>query len=355
MKNLNKVGVKELRSDNGIEFRNHKLGEFNDEKGISQNFSSLFTPKQNGIDERRNITLIEAARTLLNNAKISKQFWREAVNTACYTQNRSIIVKRHGKITYYVFKGRSPDISYFYMFGCPMHIYNHRDYLGKFDKKADDGFFLCYSPVAKAFKDDEAISQSSTEGDAINFNENISFLDVEFLEPRSKVTQCPSNIEYFSNILAYENTTPTESPILQDFVSPKDPPKFIEVDDYLALNEFDQPESVDYLESTETQDNVIIDLISDIQPSPITIPASADVIFQTLVPQDKWLREKHIELVNIIGEPLAGIITRSRFRDLDAASTHKCVYVNFLSEMEPKKLIEALEEGWIIAMQEELN
>ncbi|GKA19931.1 retrovirus-related pol polyprotein from transposon TNT 1-94 [Tanacetum coccineum] len=61
-------------------------------------------------------------------------------------------------------------------------------------------------------------------------------------------------------------------------------------------------------------------------------------------------------MVNIIGKPLAGITTRSRVRDSDVASSHECMYVNFLSEMEPKKLIEALEkEGWIIAMQEELN
>ncbi|GJR52695.1 retrovirus-related pol polyprotein from transposon TNT 1-94 [Tanacetum coccineum] len=60
--------------------------------------------------------------------------------------------------------------------------------------------------------------------------------------------------------------------------------------------------------------------------------------------------------VNIIGEPLAGITTRSRVRDSEVALAHECLYVNFLSEMEPKKLTEALEEeGWIIAMQEELN
>ncbi|GJR26772.1 hypothetical protein Tco_1103004 [Tanacetum coccineum] len=83
---------------------------------------------------------------------------------------------------------------------------------------------------------------------------------------------------------------------------------------------------------------------------------SADVILQTPVPKDRWSREKHIKLVNIIGKPLAGITTRSRIRDSDAASASKCLYVNFFSEMEPKKLIEALkEEGWIIAMQEKLN
>ncbi|GJY52811.1 retrovirus-related pol polyprotein from transposon TNT 1-94 [Tanacetum coccineum] len=151
MENLNEVRVKELRSDNGTEFRNHKREEFCDEKGISQNFSSPCTPEQNDVAERRNRTLIKAARTMLNSANLPKQFWREAVNTACYTQNRSIIMKRHRNTSYDLFRGRSPDISYFHVFGCPVHIHNHMDHLRKFDEKADDGFFLGYSLVAKAF------------------------------------------------------------------------------------------------------------------------------------------------------------------------------------------------------------
>ncbi|GJS75938.1 retrovirus-related pol polyprotein from transposon TNT 1-94 [Tanacetum coccineum] len=245
-------------------------------------------------------------------------------------------MKRHGKTSYDVFRGRSPDISYFDVFGCPIHIHNHKDHLGKFDEKADDGFFLGYSPVAKAFRvfnirrqemeeivhvtfseDDEAISQSSTEGDAIIFNENRSFLDDEFLKPRSKVTQCLSNTEYFPYISSYNNATPSDSPILYVSVASKDPPEFTEADNHRALTE---------------------------------------VILQTYVPQDRWSREKHIELVNIIGEPLAGVTTRSKIKDSDVALASECLYVNFLSKMEPKKLIEALEkEGWIIAMKEELN
>ncbi|GJZ74072.1 retrovirus-related pol polyprotein from transposon TNT 1-94 [Tanacetum coccineum] len=261
MESLNEVRVKELRSDNGTEFRNHKLEEFCDEKGISHNFSSPCTPKQNGVVERRNRTLIESARTMLNGAKLPKQFWGEAVNTACCTQNRSIIVKRHEKTSYNMFRGRSPDISYFYMFGCLVHIHNHKDHLGKFDKKTDDGFFRGYSPVAKAFRvfnikrqemketvhvtfseDDEAISQSRTEGNAINFNENRSFPDDEFLKLRSEVTQCPGNTEYFPYIPAYENTTPSESPILHESVISEDPPEFTKADNHLALNEPDQTE-----------------------------------------------------------------------------------------------------------------
>ncbi|GKC39075.1 retrovirus-related pol polyprotein from transposon TNT 1-94, partial [Tanacetum coccineum] len=268
------------------ESNKHKLEDFCNEKGISQNFLSPCTPEQNGVAERRNRTLIEAARTMLNYAKLPKQFWGEVVNTTCYTLNRSIIVKRHGKTTYDVFKGRSHDISYFHVFGCPVNIHNHIDHLGKFDEKANDGFFL--------------------EGDAINFNKNRSFHDDEFLEPRSKVTQCLGNIDYFPYILAYDhlptnnttipenNITPADSPIPQDSVSPKEPLEFT--------------------------NNVINEPISDVQPSPTTISPSAEVNCHPPVPQDRWSKEKHIELVNII------------------------------------EAIKALEEeGWIIAMQEKLN
>ncbi|GKB34254.1 retrovirus-related pol polyprotein from transposon TNT 1-94, partial [Tanacetum coccineum] len=158
----------------------------------------------------------------------------------------------------------------------------------------------------------------------------------------SKVTQCLGNIDYFPCILAYDhlptnnttipenNITPADSPIPQDSVSPKEPLEFT--------------------------NNVINEPISDVQPSPTTISPSAEVNCHPPVPQDRWSKEKHIELVNIIGEPLAGVTTKSGVRDSKAASAHECLYVNFLSKIEPKKPIESLEEeGWIIDMQEELN
>nr|GEX23222.1 hypothetical protein [Tanacetum cinerariifolium] len=74
------------------------------------------------------------------------------VRISCYTQNRSIIVIRHDKTLYEIFKETSPDISYFHVFGCPVFIHNHKDHLGKFDAKADDGYFLGYSFVSKAIR-----------------------------------------------------------------------------------------------------------------------------------------------------------------------------------------------------------
>ncbi|GJU75182.1 retrovirus-related pol polyprotein from transposon TNT 1-94 [Tanacetum coccineum] len=79
------------------------LVNFCDENRISQNFSSPYTPEQNGVAKRKNRTLIEATRTMLSGSVFSKQYWTEAVATACYTQNRSTIVKRHLKTPYEIF------------------------------------------------------------------------------------------------------------------------------------------------------------------------------------------------------------------------------------------------------------
>ncbi|GJV25487.1 retrovirus-related pol polyprotein from transposon TNT 1-94 [Tanacetum coccineum] len=91
--------------------RNSILVNFCDEKGISQNFSSPYTPEQNGVVERKNRTLIEAARTMLSGSVFSKQYWTEAVATARYTQNRSTIVKRHLKTPYKNFLVLETEVS----------------------------------------------------------------------------------------------------------------------------------------------------------------------------------------------------------------------------------------------------
>ncbi|GJU56194.1 retrovirus-related pol polyprotein from transposon TNT 1-94 [Tanacetum coccineum] len=118
---------------------NSILVNFCDERGISQNFSSPYTHEQNGVAVRKNRTFIESARTMLSGSVLSKQYWTEAVAIACYTQNRSTIIKRYLKTPYEIFHGRIPNSDFLHVFGCPVYIHNHKDYLGKFDEKADDG------------------------------------------------------------------------------------------------------------------------------------------------------------------------------------------------------------------------
>ncbi|GKA24600.1 putative ribonuclease H-like domain-containing protein [Tanacetum coccineum] len=89
---------------------------------------------KNGVAERRNRILIEAARTMLADSKLPTTFWAEAVNNAWY--NRVLVVKRHNKTPYELFHGRTPTLSFMRPFGSPVTILNTIDHLGKFDGKA---------------------------------------------------------------------------------------------------------------------------------------------------------------------------------------------------------------------------
>ncbi|GJS32060.1 putative ribonuclease H-like domain-containing protein [Tanacetum coccineum] len=144
--------VKAIRSDNGTEFKNSVMNQFCEMKGIKREFSVARTPQQNGVAERRNRTLIEAARTMLVDSKLPTTFWAEAVNTACYVLNRVLVIKPHNKTPYELIRGRTPLIDFMKPFGYPVTILNTRDNLGKFDGKADEGFFVGYSMVSKAMR-----------------------------------------------------------------------------------------------------------------------------------------------------------------------------------------------------------
>ncbi|KAJ9562067.1 hypothetical protein OSB04_007227 [Centaurea solstitialis] len=175
MEKYNQITVRSIRSDHGTELKNSVLDEFLVIKGISQNFSSVRTPQQNGAAERTNCTLIEAARSMLIEAHLLIQFWAEAVNTACYTQNRSMIVKRFKKTAYELIRGRKPNIEYFHIFGCNCYIKNDRDVLGKFDAKADDGFLVGYSTISKAYRVFNKRRQTIEETIHVKFDESNPF------------------------------------------------------------------------------------------------------------------------------------------------------------------------------------
>ncbi|GKA59461.1 ribonuclease H-like domain-containing protein, partial [Tanacetum coccineum] len=164
--------VKTIRCDNGTEFKNRIMNEFCEMKGIRREFSVARTPQQNGVAERKNRTLIEAARTMLADSKLPTTFWAEAVNTACYVQNRVLVIKPHNKTPYELFLGRKPALSFMRPFGCPVTILNTLDHLGKFDGKSDDGFFVGYSINSKAFRVFNTRTRFVEENLHINFLEN---------------------------------------------------------------------------------------------------------------------------------------------------------------------------------------
>ncbi|GJT75157.1 putative ribonuclease H-like domain-containing protein [Tanacetum coccineum] len=148
---LNKK-VKAIRCDNGTEFKNSKLIELCGSKGIKQDYSNARTLQQNGVAERKNRTLIEAARTMLADSKFPTMFWTEAVSTACYVLNRVLVTRPHNKTPYELLSGKVPNISHLKPFGCHVTILNTSDHLGKFEGKADEGFIVGYAAHSKAYR-----------------------------------------------------------------------------------------------------------------------------------------------------------------------------------------------------------
>ncbi|GJV33567.1 putative ribonuclease H-like domain-containing protein [Tanacetum coccineum] len=130
IENLIDLKMKVIRFDNGIEFKNRVMNQLCEMKGIKREYSVARTPQQNRVAERKNRTLIEAARTMLANLKLPTIFWAEAVNTACYVKNRVLVIKPQNKTPYELFLGRKLALSFMRPFGCPVTILNTIDHLG---------------------------------------------------------------------------------------------------------------------------------------------------------------------------------------------------------------------------------
>jgi transposase InsO family protein len=114
--------VKKIRSDNGSEFKNLQVDEYLEEEGIKYEFSAPYTPQQTGVVERKNRTLIDMARKMLGEYKTPKQFWSEAVNTACHAINRLYLHRLLKKTSYELVTGNKPSVSYFHVFGSKCYI-----------------------------------------------------------------------------------------------------------------------------------------------------------------------------------------------------------------------------------------
>nr|GEV27930.1 hypothetical protein [Tanacetum cinerariifolium] len=147
-----------IRTDNDTEFKNQVLKEYFDTVGISHQMSSVRTPQQNGVVESRNRTLVEAARTMLIFSRAPLFLWDEAIATACFTQNRSIIHRRFNKTPYELINSRKPDISFLYVFGALCYPKNDREGIRKLGAKGDIGLDLTYAPST-------ITTQQPTEGE----------------------------------------------------------------------------------------------------------------------------------------------------------------------------------------------
>nr|GEY04305.1 putative ribonuclease H-like domain-containing protein [Tanacetum cinerariifolium] len=165
-------------------------------KDIRREFSNARTLQQNGVAERRNRTLIEAARTMLADAKIPVTFWAEAVNTTCYVQNRVLVNKSQNKTPYELFNSRIPAIRFLRPFGCHVMILNTLDRLRKFDAKGDEGYFVGYSLSSKAFR----VFNKRTK--KVEENLHVDFLENKLIE-KGDVPSWLFNIDTLTNSMNY--------------------------------------------------------------------------------------------------------------------------------------------------------
>nr|GEX18495.1 retrovirus-related Pol polyprotein from transposon TNT 1-94 [Tanacetum cinerariifolium] len=141
-----------VRTDNETEFKNHVLKEYFDSVGITHETYSTKTPQQNGVIEHKDRTLVETARTMLIFSHALLFLWAEAIATACYTQNHSIIHRRFNKTPYELIQGRKPNISYLYVFGALCYLKNDHEDIGKLGAKGNIGFFIGYSANSVAYR-----------------------------------------------------------------------------------------------------------------------------------------------------------------------------------------------------------
>jgi transposase InsO family protein len=145
--------IKKIRSDNGTEFKNSQIeGFLEEEEGIKHEFSSPYTPQQNGVVERKNRTILDMARTMLDEYKIPDQFWAEVINTACYSSNRLYLHRILKKTSYELLTGKKPNISYFRVFGSKCFILIKRGRNSKFAPKVVEGFLLGYDSNTRAYR-----------------------------------------------------------------------------------------------------------------------------------------------------------------------------------------------------------
>ncbi|KAJ9548250.1 LOW QUALITY PROTEIN: hypothetical protein OSB04_020793 [Centaurea solstitialis] len=159
--------VQVIRTDNGTEFKNRKLDSFLDSVGITHTFSAARTPQQNGVVERKNRTLVEAARTMLTFSKLPLHFWAEAVASACFTQNRSLITKRFMKTPY---DWCTIDLPASNSSEC---LVNDKDNLDKFSPKGDEGVFIGYAKDSPSYSVYNKKSRCVVESTNVDFEEGI--------------------------------------------------------------------------------------------------------------------------------------------------------------------------------------
>lgn len=204
--------LKVLRSDNGREFINGRFSASLRQDGIRHQRSCPYTPEQNGIAERMNRTILEKVRSMLNDAKMQKKFWAEAVNTAVYLINRCPTRTLQGKTPEEAWTGKKPYVGHLKIFGSVAMVHVPKQRRLKLDPKSTKCVFVGYADDVKGYRlynattgeiiisrDVKIINEGQCDGELVNVDETVEFLEIEFSEamdePRATATPEVEQIE----------------------------------------------------------------------------------------------------------------------------------------------------------------
>nr|GEY00127.1 retrovirus-related Pol polyprotein from transposon TNT 1-94 [Tanacetum cinerariifolium] len=280
-----------IRIDNGTGFKNQVLKEYFDTVGIYHQMSSVRTPQQNGVVERHNRTLVEAARTMLIFSRAPLFLWAEVIATACFTQNHSIIHRRFNKTPYELINGRKPDISFLHVFGALCYPKNDREDIGKLGAKGNIGFFIGYSADSCAYR----VYNSRTK--KIMETMNVSFDELSAMAFEQRSSKPGLNTMYYDHIGGQPSATartvpPAQKPQDVDELNP-----IAMVADNTFFNPFANP-STSAATASSSQQNVE--------------PSNMHTFYQPYPYEFQWTRDHPLE--QVIGEPSRPVLTRNQLR-----------------------------------------
>ncbi|GKB84858.1 retrovirus-related pol polyprotein from transposon TNT 1-94 [Tanacetum coccineum] len=337
------VTVRRIRTDNGTEFVYQTLREYYEKIGISHETYVARSPQQNGVVERRNRTLIEVACTMLIYAKALLFLCGEAVATACYTQNRSIIRLHHGKTPYELLHDKPPDLSFFHVFGALCYPTNDSENLGKLQPKADIGIFIGYAPTKKSFRIYNQRTRRIIETIHVDFDELTAMASEQSSSGPALHEMTPATIS-----LGFMQNPPPSTPYV--------PPSRTDWDILFQLM-FDE-----LLTPITSVDLPAPEVIAPVAEVVALVPAiSTGSPFSTNVDQDASSPIAHMGNDPYFGVPIPEVPSdQSSSSDSIHIILHEqalfCYYDAFLTTVEPKTYKDALTQScWIKAMQEELN
>ncbi|GJZ35435.1 retrovirus-related pol polyprotein from transposon TNT 1-94 [Tanacetum coccineum] len=375
-----------VRTDRGTEFLNKTLNAFFKEEGIEHQTSTPRTPEQNGIVKRQNRTLVEAARTMLSASKLPLFFWAEAIATACYTQNRSIIIPTHEKTAYHIINDRKPSIKHLHIFGCTCYLTRDGENLDKMKEKGDSCILVGYSTQSKGYRVYNKRTRLIVESIHLRFDE------IKEMSETSVANDTSGLVPQRQKASDYDNPDP--APELQNVSPSADTtvPSQQELDllfGPLYDEFFNAGTSRVNKSSSPTDDSAKQDTLPSTNIHPTTEPSTPTHVnaeennndqaeftnpFCTPVqeiaesssrnignsnvhtfnqPQDSEYRwTKDHPLTQVHGNPSKPVQTRRQL----ATDPEMCMFALTVSIVEPKNIKEAMaDSAWIEAMQEELH